>query len=453
MGVEIFVIVFDVLDGNGNSRLGKGIPLPYSENNQITGNTWGGIYYDTDGEANCDLPRCTFGQGCCANDCGKCWNEDDFDCCLGREVEDTGDLADGQEGLCPWPGWSKYNCREYHLRKLASDENHYYTVENYEEILEKISLINSKFCDTGTRCCKNLNKSMCSHMGGSWKPGYCHNEGALCTNYGTRTCGTSSLCGSELYVGACCIQGTIDTICENNMTLESCTEIGGEHRGVGSYCEEQGCGDTGHNNGACCYIDSSGYGDCHMRSAITCVTTGGIWDGRSSCDDVHCCDETDNPSGACCYWSNHLGQSICNVEPDCICEQIGGSYAGVGTNCSDTNCDNVYMGGCCDNGECEEKLINECSNDGWDGRSCDEFCCESTNTGICCIGTECFNYTQCVCERNGGLWGEAGTSCDVYSCNENYETLQCVEIDTECRWVMCPIVGCPHQECDDDACG
>jgi hypothetical protein len=463
MGVEIFVIAIAQYDEEGNPRIGDGMPMQYNESNPSPTQTadWG-IHYDDWYSNNtlqyCNYPRCGFGEGCCANTCindiPTCWGAN---CCLGRPdgIDEFGDgeIEDYEIGKCPWPGWSKHNCRGHYMKTLASDFNHYYEVENYEEVLDKIRSINSKFCDTGTRCCKNLNKPMCSQMGGDWKPGYCHNEGSLCTNFGTKACGTSSLCGTELYVGACCIQGSLDSVCENNMTLESCTEIGGDFRGLGSFCESEDCGDTGHNNGACCFINNSGNGECELRSATRCVTQGGIWDGRPTCDGVHCCDEVGNPSGACCYW-NASDESInCSYEPDCICEQIGGIFAGENTTCSDTECNDLYHGGCCDSsGDCEDKLFDDCDGT-WRGLPCDEFCCDDADIGMCCIGQNCFAYSKCVCQNNGGTWGGAGTACQQYSCIEgiNDEVSKYVELpDGRCAWIMCSLNNCPYPDCETE---
>ena len=466
--VETFVI------GIGD-HIGDGIPYGVSDIPGYNGRHWD----DDENDGSENNPSCLHeptGPYSCGDPGGG------SDCCVGAECTSINDPEDcecdhgdycswGKKtaiGKCPWPPWHEHNCHGYYMRKLASDLNHFYTIDNYEELSEKLNGIYSSYCDTGFRCCKNLNQPMCSRIGGEWQPGWCQNEGTQCKNFGTRVCGTSPLCGNDMFVGACCIQGPIDSICMNDMTQDACIDSGGDYRGVGSYCATENCGGIAEPTGACCQTD----GGCYPARAAQCVTNGGIWDGSPSCEDVYCCStDDDNDPSACCYWDDANSEIKCVYVAECLCKQMGGQrYGGSDASfiqCENVTCENEYLGACCDgdpyNPQCTETLIGDCNEPSeWYGNpSCDDVCCDNGVTGRCCVGTNCSMKTKCVCDEYEGVWYECppeGDCCTPSICAEGLiggEGLKYVWIEDEfgrltCDLIWCSIYNCPYPECEPE---
>ena len=153
--------------------------------------------------------------------------------------------------------------------------------------------------------------------------------------------------------------------------------------------------------GACCHAD----GTCgNGVFEADCQAFGDVWYQDTDCSAITC-----TPRGACCMGSSCLTL----VEPN-SCVNIGGLYAGDGTDCNDDVC---VLGACCipETGECIENFGFECDALGGNyegpGTSCDPNPCPQP-PGACCFGYTCIaGQTQLQCLEATGVWGGAYTDC------------------------------------------
>lgn len=115
--------------------------------------------------------------------------------------------------------------------------------------------------------------------------------------------------------GACCFD---DGSCEI-MSGVDCVAMGGTFSGIGSTCAEADCQPAA---GACCLPD----GGCVQVTAVdNCVALGGIFLGQDSD-----CLECEQFKGACC-----LPDGTCESFTETICDLVGGTFNGAGTDCAD----------------------------------------------------------------------------------------------------------------------
>jgi hypothetical protein len=443
LGVEIFIIAVGDIIGDG---IPYNVVVPEGMTGTYPSDYPGSPIWAAENAAGEE--HINFGDG----------DPDTWNTCAGIIEENDIDYLDQTPCVmhCPFPSWHGHNCTGFWLKTLASSPEHYFRIEgnNTTEIQQALFTIHSQYCDSGYRCCKNLNKAMCDGMGGDWKEGYCQNEGELCKNFGTRSCGTSPDCGAEQYVGACCISGNIDSICQGSMTQQSCLDLGGDFKGVGSICSDHDCGaDVGGYVGACCRD-----GGCDNEDrALWCIQNDGIWYGDMDCGDVTCCDANNSDSGACCRWNSLTSEPICEWLPECTCATLGGQFAGKDVQCDGADCYNVYVGACCDGAECSISSFADCDPDNtnplvvWNGSpTCVDVCCEDNIEGICCLNEICYTKTKCRCNDVGGIWSEG--ECDAWSCTTQLDgnsVLTYVMLPSgRCDWVMCIPGSCPYPECN-----
>lgn len=117
--------------------------------------------------------------------------------------------------------------------------------------------------------------------------------------------------------------------------------------------------------------------------------------------------------GACCYTDG-----TCDEITEFECTAAGGTFQGVGTTCSETEC----TGACCIGSTCSEGMTeDDCTNAGGTfqgiGTDCDPNPCEST--GACCVGSDCTIETEDDCIGIGGTYQGDNTDCDPNPCISN----------------------------------
>lgn len=202
-------------------------------------------------------------------------------------------------------------------------------------------------CKTDQSCEDVLTNSECTTLGGTYQGdgSECASvncpllEGACCKPDGSCVDGvTSGECGSMsgTYQGngttcalincppppqACC--NPISGFC--GMTdPDQCTGFGGVPQGPGSACVGPSANQC--PTGACCLPS----GACNpSMTPAQCAAAGGAYQGTGvTCGQVSC----PQPQGACCLTSGG-----CTISGQSLCEGFGNFWAGIGTDCVDTN--------------------------------------------------------------------------------------------------------------------
>jgi len=140
--------------------------------------------------------------------------------------------------------------------------------------------------------------------------------------------------------------------------------------------------------GACCLPGNQ----CINTYQTNCDTGNGEWQGNgTTCATVNCAD----PEGACCV------AGACSVYTEVECSNAGGSYAGDGSDCSNTGC---AEGACCIDTTCSITLQSDCAGN-WYGDNTN--CVDVT----CGAGADQLNYELRTWSRSDG---QAMETYDLY---------------------------------------
>lgn len=158
--------------------------------------------------------------------------------------------------------------------------------------------------------------------------------------------------------------------------------------------------------GACCHAD----GTCvNEVEAEDCTDFGDEWYEDQTCAEITCVGR-----GACCS-----GTGCFQLLTEAVCDDIGGTYAGDGTDCDAQAC---VPGACCDpaTGTCTLLLAIACADAGGQfqgpGTDCDPNPCPQP-VGACCVGTFCLPDRELdECVGGGGVFVGPGTDCDPNPC-------------------------------------
>ncbi|MFN0135392.1 MAG: hypothetical protein ACKVS9_04655 [Phycisphaerae bacterium] len=163
-------------------------------------------------------------------------------------------------------------------------------------------------------------------------------------------------------VGACCISGVCSV-----RTATECAANGGSYLGDGTTCVGVTCPTP---NQACCFASTGG---CLNLNPATCSGAGGVPGGPgSNCGTFVCF-----PMGACCLPD---GTCVGPVSPD-ACATQGGTFQGNNTNCGSVTCP-LPVGACCFvTGFCIELSETDCGIAGgsWAGVGSD--CSDANGNG------------------------------------------------------------------------
>ena len=161
--------------------------------------------------------------------------------------------------------------------------------------------------------------------------------------------------------------------------------------------------------GACCVAGPMG-NSCFQSPQASCINLGGTYGGdNSDCSEMFC----PSPTGACC-----LPGFFCNegfTQADCLASN--GTWGGGNSTCGDITCADPTIGACCILGvACQELPSSDCAlvDDavfGGNGSTCADFC---GPLGACCFDGFCYeNQTQGSCESFGGVYQGAGSTCET----------------------------------------
>ncbi len=155
-------------------------------------------------------------------------------------------------------------------------------------------------------------------------------EALLGIFYSQSTCDDGFECNQEDY-GACCYENAAGIMTCVWTHIEKCDFY---YFGIwhpGESCECIPC-DQPPPTGACCYMNASGDMLCATMEIGPCLAlpNSTFYGVGSLCDDVVCCD----PVGSCCILGNCLLASADQ------CELAQGTFAGIGTQCVNMNCEN-----------------------------------------------------------------------------------------------------------------
>lgn len=186
------------------------------------------------------------------------------------------------------------------------------------------------------------------------------------------------------------LSGVTGACCKGNgeCSIESAYSCVGFFFGEGSTCGVSGAssGYACDAVGACC-IRNSSYNtyNCILASCDTCLSIERrnsslqtvFHGGESDCEDVNC-EQSFLDLGACC-----TGIGSCNQLSEFECDESGGFFRGVGTNCIDSDTNSIC----------------------------------STGTGSCCLPSGCTNgYNFDTCLAQGGLFAGSGSTCSLTTC-------------------------------------
>lgn len=214
--------------------------------------------------------------------------------------------------------------------------------------------------------------------------------------------------------------------------------------------------------GACCDGE-----DCSQLTEAACILAGGEFKG-GPCNDIVC----EPVKGACCTLDGGVG--VCNETTQAECEADDGAYQGDGTQCENTDCEDV--GACCnpEHGVCaDEVTLADCLQSGavWYAQlTCEEIqgagVCIPPMTGGCCLPDKsCEGMTSGECFTAGGTWHPL-TECGLIDCNVNACCLpdgSCADMTSgDCATaggfyggagVDCDDIECVGGCCTTDPCG
>lgn len=182
---------------------------------------------------------------------------------------------------------------------------------------------------------------------------------------------------------------------------------------------------------------------------ILCKPSGD-WNIRVTYTPQGCSPQT----GSCCV------NGVCSTHTLNDCNQLGGSYLGDGTNCTDNPCPPI-TGACCINGNCSVKTAADCAAQGGTFSGAGTTCNANTCKGACCVPStgNCVFATQSNCAAVNGVFQGVGVACGSVvcfpvgacclpdgSCTGGLSPAQCEALTgifqgnaTNCASVRCPI--------------
>lgn len=184
--------------------------------------------------------------------------------------------------------------------------------------------------------------------------------------------------------------------CDNCLSIENPDQKDDDNNGLGDACE----------TGACEYSV-----DCIETTLSLCNDMAGSFQGvGTECPSVG----NPVPTGACC-----LANGECTVVTQASCTSSDGTYQGDDTNCESAECPDP-VGACCTFNGCIETTALSCNlNKGdyfGDGSICEEGSCVEP-TGACCFGiNDCSVLTANECDSFEGDYEGDGVPCEFASC-------------------------------------
>jgi hypothetical protein len=181
-----------------------------------------------------------------------------------------------------------------------------------------------------------------------------------------------------LNLGACCYTIDCEWYCDM-LTFDACEAL------LGIYYAQSSCSDPNftcepEDYGACCYENAAGVMTCVWTNIEKCeFYYFGIWHPNASCECIPC--DQPPPTGACCYM-NDAGNMLCATMEIGPCLALTNStFYGVGSLCDDVVCCDP-VGSCCILGNCLLASADQCE------------LAQGTFAGI---GTQCVNMNCEIC--------------------------------------------------------
>lgn len=317
------------------------------------------------------------------------------------------------------------------------------------------------------------NYTVCKSEACCLPSGFCQDvDPRCCEASGGRPQGPNSTCANSLCppLGACC-NLEFSVTC-HEVTREECEEQGGTFLGAGTQCRghsacclpdgscllidivcceaiggtpgpnfSAGCG----GEGACCLDIDDGplqYDTCRVMDRVCCEQQGGVFEGvgsvctREACclpgggcqeTDPECCEASggrpQGPNstcesnicqiGACCTLDTNV---TCHLFTAAECEEFGGNFLGVGTQClghaacclPDDSCAFIDIACCLAEGGTPAQIdIGSCVGEG--------ACCFDIDDGPLQYDT-CRVLDRVCCNEQGGEFMGVGTTCDIQAC-------------------------------------
>ena len=180
---------------------------------------------------------------------------------------------------------------------------------------------------------------------------------------------------------------------------------------------------SAQTTGACCFVDG-----CEQTSSNDCLLSGGSFLGIGT----QCSECPSVASGACC-----MEDGSCSEILQTLCLSGGGVFQGDATLCAQVSCPQPLLGACCLlGGGCSELTQSDCV--GVEGvfqgvdSTCVQASCPSVVTGACCLSEGgCANYSQVVCDGISGVFQGEGTDCSGVTCTDP-TTGACCGADGSC---------------------
>jgi hypothetical protein len=162
--------------------------------------------------------------------------------------------------------------------------------------------------------------------------------------------------------------------------------------------------DGGIHQGACCYPD----GSCLEQLQIECQ---GAYQG----DNTVCYPNPCAQPEACCFQDGSCQFILVDM-----CQSLGGTPQGPGTNCDPNLCPppDVPEACCFQDGSCQFILAADCTAQGGTpqgaGTTCETVNCQPTQTGACCLDDQghCQVMTEADCLGQNGLYEGDGSTCE-----------------------------------------
>lgn len=143
--------------------------------------------------------------------------------------------------------------------------------------------------------------------------------------------------------GACCTTVSPYIVNCSETTLSACNSAGGTYKGDGTNCRSATICPAPNppppiETGACC-ITSETTVSCQTVQTGECTKLGGTFKGiGTNCSTANICPPVQPPTltGACCILTSATTMS-CNATTLSICNSMGGTYKGDNTSCSTAN--------------------------------------------------------------------------------------------------------------------
>lgn len=247
-------------------------------------------------------------------------------------------------------------------------------------------------CDPGVCCLVDLDvmsNALCietTRVDCAFEPGGLFNDSV--TSCGIGTCPVR---------GACCTSSGC-----KELTTGQCATSNGTYIGDGQLCETGTCQPAACCNGTTC---TDTFPDLCQG---TVGNPGQLCASGNLCTDAACCAD---------FFSN--GSLLCGSVNQLECQEVGGSFGGIGSTCSGSPC---ALGACCANdGMCDDNVTKlGCLAQGNShslGQTCAQVACVDQTTGACCsITGTCQNGVDSAgCAASGGAFN-AGQTCAQVSC-------------------------------------